>query len=121
MAEQLAGEKGVSVWSLKRRAQLYGQGSAAGGPPGGWRPGGNRRGCAVRENQQRQEMGLALNLLVQTIVWFGFMGAIIFVAAGTIDLGSTALAPAAIVVLMCLQPFTTMLNPVCMHIHSDGS
>ena len=30
-------------------------------------------------------MGLILNLLVQTIVWFGFMGAIIFVAAGTID------------------------------------
>jgi len=34
MAEQLAGELGVSVWSLKRWAQLYGQGSAAGGPPG---------------------------------------------------------------------------------------
>jgi hypothetical protein len=31
------------------------------------------------------EMGLVLNLLVQTIVWFGFMGAIIFSAAGTID------------------------------------
>ena len=30
-------------------------------------------------------MGLALNLIVQTIVWFGFMGAIIFGAAGTID------------------------------------
>ena len=30
-------------------------------------------------------MGLILNLLVQTIVWFGFMGAIIFFAAGTID------------------------------------
>ena len=30
-------------------------------------------------------MGLMLNLLVQTIVWFGFLGAIIFVAAGTID------------------------------------
>jgi protein-S-isoprenylcysteine O-methyltransferase Ste14 len=30
-------------------------------------------------------MGLILNLLVQTIAWFGFMGAIIFVAAGTID------------------------------------
>ena len=29
-------------------------------------------------------MGLVLNLLVQTIVWFGFMGAIIFFAAGTI-------------------------------------
>jgi protein-S-isoprenylcysteine O-methyltransferase Ste14 len=30
-------------------------------------------------------MGLVLNLVVQTIVWFGFMGAIIFSAAGTID------------------------------------
>jgi protein-S-isoprenylcysteine O-methyltransferase Ste14 len=30
-------------------------------------------------------MGLALNLIVQTIVWFGLMGAIIFGAAGTID------------------------------------
>jgi protein-S-isoprenylcysteine O-methyltransferase Ste14 len=30
-------------------------------------------------------MALILNLIVQTIVWFGFMGAIIFVAAGTID------------------------------------
>jgi protein-S-isoprenylcysteine O-methyltransferase Ste14 len=30
-------------------------------------------------------MGLVLNLVVQTIVWFGFMGAIIFGAAGTID------------------------------------
>lgn len=28
-------------------------------------------------------MGLFLNLIAQTIVWFGFMGAIIFVAAGT--------------------------------------
>jgi transposase len=34
-AEQLAGELGVSVWSLKRWAQIYGQHSAAGGPPGG--------------------------------------------------------------------------------------
>ena len=30
-------------------------------------------------------MGLVLNLIVQTVVWFGFMGAIIFVAAGTTD------------------------------------
>lgn len=30
-------------------------------------------------------MALALNLLVQTIVWFGFMGAIIFLAAGTME------------------------------------
>ena len=30
-------------------------------------------------------MGLVINVIVQTIVWFGFMGAIIFGAAGTID------------------------------------
>jgi protein-S-isoprenylcysteine O-methyltransferase Ste14 len=30
-------------------------------------------------------MGLVLNLIVQTIVWFGLMGAIIFGAAGTTD------------------------------------
>jgi protein-S-isoprenylcysteine O-methyltransferase Ste14 len=30
-------------------------------------------------------MGLALNLIVQTIAWFGLMGAVIFGAAGTID------------------------------------
>jgi len=29
-------------------------------------------------------MGLVLNLIVQTIVWFGFMGVIIFSAAGTL-------------------------------------
>lgn len=44
---------------------------------------------AVRYPQQlgreRLDMGLIVNLAVQTIVWFGFMGAIIFVAAGTID------------------------------------
>jgi len=30
-------------------------------------------------------MGLVANLIVQSIVWFGFMGAIVFGAAGTID------------------------------------
>lgn len=30
-------------------------------------------------------MGLVLNLIAQTIVWFGFMAAIIFAAAGTTD------------------------------------
>ena len=43
----------------------------------------------MRKNQSFGEkgnkMGLVLNLIVQTIVWFGFMGAIIFVAAGTTD------------------------------------
>lgn len=33
-AEQLAGELGVSSWSLKRWAKVYGQDSAAEGPPG---------------------------------------------------------------------------------------
>ena len=32
-------------------------------------------------------MGLILNLIVQTIVWFGFMGVIIFGAAGTMNYG----------------------------------
>ena len=33
-AEQLAGELGGSAWSLKRWAKLYGEDSAADGPPG---------------------------------------------------------------------------------------
>ena len=37
-AQQLAGELGVSAWSLKRWAKLYAQDSAAGGPPGGGGP-----------------------------------------------------------------------------------
>jgi transposase len=32
-AEQLAAELGVSSWSLKRWAKVYGQNSAGGGPP----------------------------------------------------------------------------------------
>jgi protein-S-isoprenylcysteine O-methyltransferase Ste14 len=39
----------------------------------------------INSFDRRLEMSLVLNLLVQTIVWFGFMGAIIFGAAGTID------------------------------------
>ena len=38
-------------------------------------------------------MGLVLNLIVQTIVWFGLMGAIIFAAAGTIDYAGGWLYP----------------------------
>src|SRR5215469_14185568 len=34
---------------------------------------------------EAKEMGLVLNLIVQIIVWFGFMGAIIFGAAGTLN------------------------------------
>ena len=30
-------------------------------------------------------MALVLNLIIQTVAWFGFMGAIIFGAAGTLD------------------------------------
>jgi hypothetical protein len=30
-------------------------------------------------------MGLVLNLIIQTIVWYGFIALIIFGAAGTID------------------------------------
>jgi transposase len=37
-AEQLAAELGVSSWSLKRWAKVYGQDSAAGGPSGGGGP-----------------------------------------------------------------------------------
>ena len=38
-------------------------------------------------------MGLLFNLLVQTIVGFGLMGAIIFGAAGTIDYAGGWLFP----------------------------
>jgi protein-S-isoprenylcysteine O-methyltransferase Ste14 len=33
--------------------------------------------------EKGKKMGLVLNLIVQTILWFGFMGAILFLAAGT--------------------------------------
>jgi hypothetical protein len=41
-----------------------------------------RPGAAIEKGQR---MSLVVNLIVQTIVWFGVMGAIIFGAAGTID------------------------------------
>jgi protein-S-isoprenylcysteine O-methyltransferase Ste14 len=44
-------------------------------------------------------MSLVLNLIVQTIVWFGFMGAIIFGAAGTMDYAGGWLYLAAMVAL----------------------
>ena len=37
-ARQLAGELGVSTWSLRHWAKLYGKDSAAGGRPGGGGP-----------------------------------------------------------------------------------
>ncbi len=38
-----------------------------------------------RSQGEDREMSLVVNLIIQTIVWFGFMGAIIFLAAGTLD------------------------------------
>jgi transposase len=57
-AEQLAGELGVSVWSLKRWAQFYAQDSAAGGPPGGGGPAAADAAALVLENARlRRELG----------------------------------------------------------------
>ena len=56
-AEQLATELGVSVWSLKRWAQLYGKDSAAGGPPGGGGPAAADGAALVVENARlRREL-----------------------------------------------------------------
>jgi transposase len=56
-AQQLAGELGVSVWSLKRWAQLYGKDSAAGGPPGGGGPAAADAAVLVVENARlRREL-----------------------------------------------------------------
>ena len=56
-AEQLAGELGVSVWSLKRWAQLYRQDWAAGGPPGGGGPAAADAAALVVENARlRREL-----------------------------------------------------------------
>ena len=56
-AQQLAGELGVSVWSLKRWAQLYGKDSAAGGPPGGGGPPAADAAALVVENARlRREL-----------------------------------------------------------------
>jgi transposase-like protein len=56
-AEQLAVELGVSSWSLKRWAQLYGQGSAAGGPVGGSGPPVADAAALVLENARlRREL-----------------------------------------------------------------
>ena len=56
-AQQLAGELGVSVWSLKRWAQLYGKDLAAGGPPGGGGPAAADAAALVVENARlRREL-----------------------------------------------------------------
>jgi protein-S-isoprenylcysteine O-methyltransferase Ste14 len=57
-------------------------------------------------------MGLVLNLIVQTIVWFGFMGAIIFVAAGTTDYPGGWLYLAVMVTLsVVLGTFMARVDP----------
>ena len=56
-AEQLAGELGMSAWSLKRWAKLYARGSAAGGPPGGGGPAAADAATLVLENARlRREL-----------------------------------------------------------------
>ncbi|MGA8656259.1 MAG: transposase [Chthoniobacterales bacterium] len=56
-AERLAGELGVSVWSLKRWAKLYGKDSAADGPPGGGGPAAADAAVLVVENARlRREL-----------------------------------------------------------------
>jgi len=56
-AQQLAEELGVSVWSLKRWAQLYGQDSAAGGPPWSSGPAAADAATLVVENARlRREL-----------------------------------------------------------------
>ena len=56
-AERLAGELGVSVWSLKRWAKLYGKDSAADGPPGSGGPAAADAAVLVVENARlRREL-----------------------------------------------------------------
>jgi len=43
------------------------------------------RGTINSVDRSGKKMGLVLNLIVQTIGWFGFMGVIIFSAAGTLN------------------------------------
>jgi protein-S-isoprenylcysteine O-methyltransferase Ste14 len=57
-------------------------------------------------------MGLALNLVVQTIVWFGLIGAIIFGAAGTIDyLGGWLYLGAMFAVSVVLSLYMARVDP----------
>ena len=57
-------------------------------------------------------MGLAINLIVQTIVWFGFMGAIIFGAAGTIDyVGGWLYLSAMIAISVVLGVYFARIDP----------
>lgn len=57
-------------------------------------------------------MGLVLNVIVQTIVWFGFMGAIIFGAAGTIHYsGGWLYLGEMIAISLALGLYGTRVNP----------
>ena len=55
-AEQLAAELGVSSWSLKRWAKVYGQDSAAGGPPGGGPPVADGAALMLENARLRREL-----------------------------------------------------------------
>jgi protein-S-isoprenylcysteine O-methyltransferase Ste14 len=57
-------------------------------------------------------MSLILNLIIQTIVWFGLMGAIIFGAAGTIDYFGGWLYLAEMIALsIVLGAYTARVDP----------
>jgi len=57
-------------------------------------------------------MGLVINVIVQTIVWFGFMGAIIFGAAGTIDyVGGWLYLSAMIAISVVLGVYFARIDP----------
>ncbi len=57
-------------------------------------------------------MGLVFNLIIQTIVWFGFMGAIIFGAAGTTDYaGGWLYLTAMIAVAVVFGFYTARVDP----------
>jgi protein-S-isoprenylcysteine O-methyltransferase Ste14 len=57
-------------------------------------------------------MGLVLNLIIQTIVWFGCMGAIIFGAAGTIDYPGGWLYLGEMIVLSAVSgPYMARVDP----------
>lgn len=52
-------------------------------------------------------MGLVINLVVQTIVWFGVLGAIIFAAAGTIDYAGGWLYLGEMIIISVVSGFYT--------------
>src|SRR5215469_9956614 len=57
-------------------------------------------------------MGLVINLIVQTIVWFGLMGAIFFGAAGTIDyVGGWLYLGAMIAISVVLGVYFARIDP----------